>query len=82
MLVGAPVRATGLSPHDLMVREVTVLTTFSHDREADTEAAMGMLAGGRLRLDHLVTEVVALSHVVDLVFRRPASGFKTVVDPA
>jgi (R,R)-butanediol dehydrogenase/meso-butanediol dehydrogenase/diacetyl reductase len=82
MLVGAPVRAGGVSPHDLLVREVTLLTTFSHDREADTRAAVGLLAEGRLRLDHLVTEVVALSDVVDRVFRHPSPGFKTVVDPA
>jgi threonine dehydrogenase-like Zn-dependent dehydrogenase len=81
VLVGAAPRASGFSPHDLLVREVTLRTTFSHDRDEDTRAAVALLAYGALHLDHVVTDVVPLSDAVERVFHEPATGFKTVVAP-
>lgn len=81
-LVGAAARAPDFSPHDLLVRELTLLTTFSHDLDRDTRAALRLLADGRVRLDHVVTDVVPLADAVEQAFRRPRSrGFKTVVQP-
>ncbi|MBO3748814.1 alcohol dehydrogenase catalytic domain-containing protein [Streptosporangiaceae bacterium NEAU-GS5] len=81
-LVGAAPYAPSFSPHDLLVREITLVTTFSHDIDEDTRPAVALLAEGTLRLDHVVTDVLPLGEVVDRVFRAPsATGFKTVVDP-
>jgi threonine dehydrogenase-like Zn-dependent dehydrogenase len=82
VLVGAAAQVPSFSPHDLLVREVTLRTTFSHDRERDTRVAMELLGDGSLRLDHVVTGVVPLDEVVDRVVHRPEpTGFKVVAQP-
>jgi threonine dehydrogenase-like Zn-dependent dehydrogenase len=85
MLVGAAPAAPTFSPHDLLTREVTILTSLSHDPELDTRAALRLLASGAVSLDDVVTSVLSLAAAVERVFGpagRRLGGLKTVVDPS
>ena len=93
VLVGATSSGSAFSPHDLLAREATIITSLSHDLEMDTRAAVRLLAAGVLSVDHVVTSVLSFEAAVQRVFRpvdpgsgipggRGPSGLKTAVDPA
>ena len=86
VLVGAAPAAPGFSPHAVLVREVTIITSLSHDLVEDTVPAVGLLASGGVKLDHVVTSVLSMDEAVERVFTRDGAanpgGLKTVVDPS
>lgn len=86
MLVAAATTAPTFSPHTMLLKELTVMTSLSHDIDQDTRPAIELLATGALRLDHVVTDVVSLDAVGTSVLMAdagPGRGrFKTVVDPS
>jgi (R,R)-butanediol dehydrogenase / meso-butanediol dehydrogenase / diacetyl reductase len=85
VLVGAAPAAPWFSPHGMLVREVTIITSLSHDLVEDTVPAVRLLASGDVNLDHVVTSVVSMEDAVRSVFGVNGAalpGLKTVVDPS
>jgi threonine dehydrogenase-like Zn-dependent dehydrogenase len=68
VLVGAAPAAPGFSPHALLTREVTIVTSLSHDLDDDTRAAVRLLASGGIALDHVVTSVLSMEEAIERVF--------------
>lgn len=82
VLAGAADEAPGFSPLALTHKELTIITSLSHDLEDDTRPAAALL--GELDLGGLVTRVVPISETVEAVFgaQDPSElNIKTVVAP-
>jgi (R,R)-butanediol dehydrogenase/meso-butanediol dehydrogenase/diacetyl reductase len=86
VLVGAAPAAPGFSPHDLLIREVTIVTSLSHDLDQDTRAAVRLLASRGVELGHVVASVLSMTEAIDRIFTAGATanpgGLKIVVDPS
>ena len=86
MLVAAASAAPTFSPHAMLLKELDLMTSLSHDIDQDTGPAVELLATAAVSLDHVVTDVVGLDAVGSSVLMAGAGpgrgGFKTVVDPS
>lgn len=84
VLVGAAANVE-FSPLAATLKEVTIVTSLSHDIDLDTRPAADLLERRELDLSGIVTDVVAIDDAVSAVFRSygPEGGvpIKTAISP-
>lgn len=81
VLVGVAESVSGFSPLAAALKELTIVTSLSHDIDDDTRAAVDLLASGKLALSGVVAQTLRLEDAPGALVNPPEAPGKLVVSP-